>query len=91
MGNKGAVGIRLNLKTENLTSSASSSWTFVTAHLAAHQNKVDRRNKDWKEIVQRLVFVNDGNGKEENLYETGHLFVFGVSFRPLQFSLSVSQ
>ncbi|GAA5954018.1 hypothetical protein JCM3765_000725 [Sporobolomyces pararoseus] len=72
MGNKGAVGIRLKLKTEE------TSWTFVTAHLAAHQNKVERRNRDWKEIVERLVFVDEEGGKgERNLYETGHLFVFG--------------
>ncbi|GAA5944559.1 phosphoinositide 5-phosphatase INP54 [Sporobolomyces koalae] len=70
MGNKGAVGIRVNMK-------QGESWTFVTAHLAAHQNQVERRNRDWKEIVQRLVFVDEANGNEHNLYETGHLFVFG--------------
>jgi len=74
MGNKGAVGIRLGLKGEE------ESWTFVTAHLAAHQEQVERRNRDWREIVQRLVFVDQGGeGRERGLYETGNLFVFGVS------------
>ncbi|GAA5900550.1 phosphoinositide 5-phosphatase INP54 [Sporobolomyces salmoneus] len=77
MGNKGAVGIRFSLKGEEGEGDSLSSWTFVTAHLAAHQEKVERRNWDWKEIVQRLVFVSEKTGKEESLYETGHLFVFG--------------
>ncbi|GAA5856870.1 hypothetical protein JCM5353_007305, partial [Sporobolomyces roseus] len=74
MGNKGAVGIRLGLKGEK----TEESWTFVTAHLAAHQEQVERRNRDWKEITQRLVFVEQGReGSERGLYETGNLFVFG--------------
>jgi len=76
MGNKGAVGIRLGLKGER----KEESWTFVTAHLAAHQEQVEKRNRDWKEITQRLVFVEQGReGSERGLYETGNLFVFGVS------------
>ncbi|GAA5896752.1 hypothetical protein JCM5296_002993 [Sporobolomyces johnsonii] len=74
MGNKGAVGIRVSLEEEG--DEGMSSWTFVTAHLAAHQNQVERRNKDWRSIVERLVFVDD-EGRERQLYETGQLFVFG--------------
>ncbi|CEQ39988.1 SPOSA6832_01559, partial [Sporobolomyces salmonicolor] len=74
MGNKGAVGIRVSLEEEE--GEGMSSWTFVTAHLAAHQNQVERRNRDWRSIVERLVFVDD-EGRERQLYETGQLFVFG--------------
>jgi hypothetical protein len=30
--------------------------TFVSAHLAAHDHNVLRRNQDWQQIVQRMVF-----------------------------------
>lgn len=36
------------------------SFTFVTAHLAAHQGKVARRAEDWRAIVERLVFTPFG-------------------------------
>lgn len=33
-------------------------FTFVTSHLAAHDHGLQRRNADWKSIVERLVFTN---------------------------------
>ncbi|GAA5996478.1 phosphoinositide 5-phosphatase INP54 [Rhodotorula paludigena] len=72
MGNKGAVGIRVVLAEDE----GESVWTFVSAHLAAHQNQVEARNSDWKEIVSRLVFAG-ADGRESQLFETGHLFFFG--------------
>lgn len=75
MGNKGAVGVRIVLKSKDLIGNSSSSsdekngtttsssqdevLTFVCAHLAAHDHNVPRRNQDWKNIVQRLVFDKD--------------------------------
>lgn len=35
-------------------------YTFVTAHLAAHDHGLSRRNQDWKSIVERLIFSKDG-------------------------------
>ncbi|MCJ1327945.1 hypothetical protein MMC10_004620 [Thelotrema lepadinum] len=52
MGNKGAVGARFGYLTEN----GIMSLTFVSAHLAAMENALERRNEDWKNICQRLVF-----------------------------------
>lgn len=75
MGNKGAVGIRVVLD-ERSANGETSSWTFVTAHLAAHQNKNKERARDWKSIVERLVF--EGVDGEKQMFDTGHVFFFGV-------------
>ncbi|GAA5970052.1 hypothetical protein JCM11641_000248 [Rhodosporidiobolus odoratus] len=84
MGNKGAVGIRVTLvepesgREEKGSGGGESSWTFVSAHLAAHQSDkcVRRRNEDWRSIVERLVFVGE-NGEERQLFDSGNVFFFG--------------
>lgn len=59
MGNKGAVGVRIAMA--SLVQGAPDEvMTFVCAHLAAHDHEVSRRNKDWRQIVQRLVFEPEG-------------------------------
>ncbi|KAL4400102.1 phosphatidylinositol-4,5-bisphosphate 5-phosphatase [Malassezia pachydermatis] len=55
MGNKGAVGARVTLASA-VTGARDEVITFVCAHLAAHDHKVARRNADWRNIVERLVF-----------------------------------
>lgn len=61
MGNKGAVGVRLGLRIDS-DSTEVMETTFVAAHLTAMEDEVERRNEDWKSIVQRLVFVDDKTG-----------------------------
>ncbi|BGP46217.1 hypothetical protein JCM10450v2_002057 [Rhodotorula kratochvilovae] len=73
MGNKGGVGVRVTLAEEG--DKAPSEWTFVSAHLAAHQGECEARNADWREIVRRLVFEEEDG--EKGLFDTGHLFFFG--------------
>lgn len=46
LGNKGAVGVGFSL--------ASTSFLFINAHFAAHQNKVADRNRDFQRINQSL-------------------------------------
>ncbi|GIC89707.1 putative inositol 5-phosphatase [Aspergillus udagawae] len=53
MGNKGAVGARLRWSLESGTTVP---LTFVAAHLAPAEDAVERRNEDWRGIVERLVF-----------------------------------
>lgn len=53
MGNKGAVGIRLGLEGEDEDDTA---ITFVAAHLAPMEDAVERRNEDWRNICETLVF-----------------------------------
>ncbi|SCV69067.1 BQ2448_2087 [Microbotryum intermedium] len=72
MGNKGGVGVRITLDSEGDESSDSKSgddgdyktgnnvFTFVTAHLAAHDSGLQRRNEDYQSIVERLIFTPDG-------------------------------
>jgi phosphatidylinositol-bisphosphatase len=48
LGNKGAVSVRLSV--------FDSSIAFVCAHLAAHRENVVGRNKDFKNIVDKLSF-----------------------------------
>ncbi|OQV19290.1 Inositol polyphosphate 5-phosphatase OCRL-1 [Hypsibius exemplaris] len=48
MGNKGGVGIRLEFHGSELC--------FVSAHFAAHTEEVERRNEDFRNICERMVF-----------------------------------
>lgn len=61
MGNKGAVGVRVVLEGEEGWDEKGEGQgeeivTLVVAHLAAHDRGLERRNCDWRSIVQRLVF-----------------------------------
>ncbi|KAI4128750.1 MAG: hypothetical protein LQ347_004052 [Umbilicaria vellea] len=58
MGNKGAVAARIGLQ----VAEGSIEMTFVAAHLAPMENGLERRNEDWKNIVQGLVFGPVENG-----------------------------
>ena len=57
MGNKGAVGVRLDFSGVELT--------FVAAHLAPMEDRLERRNQDWKNIVKGLVFVPSQADQED--------------------------
>ncbi|CEH13018.1 Inositol-1,4,5-triphosphate 5-phosphatase (synaptojanin), INP51/INP52/INP53 family [Ceraceosorus bombacis] len=58
MGNKGATGVRVVLAGAT-PGSPDEVLTFVCAHLTAHDHNVAKRNADWRNIVQRLVFAPD--------------------------------
>lgn len=60
MGNKGAVAVRLGYA----ISDEVQELTFVAAHLAPMEDALTRRNEDWMNIVQGLVFTPI-NSKEE--------------------------
>ena len=53
MGYKGGIGVRF---TYRASGPAYTELTFVAAHLAAMEDKLLRRNEDWKNIASRLVF-----------------------------------
>ncbi|KAI9795217.1 MAG: hypothetical protein M1833_007299 [Piccolia ochrophora] len=69
MGNKGAVGVRLGLTSEIDPQPQDSDadddsedltllyTTFIAAHLAPAETGLERRNKDWENIVRRLSFM----------------------------------
>ncbi|KAK5279123.1 hypothetical protein LTR40_008238, partial [Exophiala xenobiotica] len=59
-GNKGAVGVRLGYKPSD---SDEIQLTFVSAHLAPMEDGLEQRNEDYKNIVQRLVFVPEQGRK----------------------------
>lgn len=72
MGNKGAVGVRVVLDLDLEESEKSEEehsghtvLTFVTAHLAAHDSGLKRRNEDWRSIVERLVFTPGLEGESQ--------------------------
>jgi hypothetical protein len=68
MGNKGAVGVRLLYR--DINSDSSTELTFVSAHLAAMEWMLERRNEDWKNIVRGLVFSStsqERSGKATSL------------------------
>ncbi|MCO5565396.1 hypothetical protein L7F22_019069 [Adiantum nelumboides] len=58
LGNKGAAGVRIVVGGA-VPGSPDETFTFVCAHLTAHDHNVPRRNADWKNIVSRLVFAPD--------------------------------
>ncbi|EXJ71953.1 uncharacterized protein A1O5_04455 [Cladophialophora psammophila CBS 110553] len=69
IGNKGAVGVRLGYRvsrddqggddSEANGESEEVEFTIVSAHLAPMEDGVERRNEDYKNIMQRLVFLPD--------------------------------
>lgn len=68
MGNKGAIGVRISWKLNDSSSqsdeeenhpSEKMDMTFVSAHLAPMEGELERRNKDYKDIVRGLVFTSD--------------------------------
>ncbi|KAM5444563.1 hypothetical protein MferCBS31731_000016 [Microsporum ferrugineum] len=67
-GNKGAVGARIGYQAD-YDSEDQLVLTFVSSHLAPDENGIERRNQDWKDICQRLVFtscdVTGGPGRPE--------------------------
>lgn len=80
MGNKGAVGLRFEYSVGEYAMELS----VVAAHLAPQEEAVERRNQDWKNIVQRLVFepvdpssvheqTRHGDGDSEPLLSAGSL------------------
>lgn len=58
LGNKGAAGVRIVVGGA-APGMPDETFTFVCAHLTAHDHNVDRRNADWRNIVSRLVFAPD--------------------------------
>ncbi len=53
MGNKGAVGVRTGYSIGDSTVDI----TLVSAHLAPMEDRTQRRNEDWMNIVRGLVFT----------------------------------
>jgi hypothetical protein len=65
MGNKGAVGVRLGISTDDGDDEQDDEviLTLIAAHLAPMEWNVKARNEDWKNIVRNLVFFdNDQSG-----------------------------
>ncbi|KCV68414.1 hypothetical protein H696_04708 [Fonticula alba] len=53
LGNKGAVAVRFNI--------GSTSFVFINSHFNAHVPNVQRRNEDFRDICQRMLFFSDVN------------------------------
>ncbi|XP_045610419.1 inositol polyphosphate 5-phosphatase OCRL isoform X2 [Procambarus clarkii] len=69
MGNKGAVSVRLDLH--------STSICFVNAHLAAHQEELERRNEDHDCIFQRTCFNLNINSPPKTIKDHDHIYFIG--------------
>ena len=73
VGNKGAAGIRLQI--------FDSVFCFVNAHLSASENALERRNFEFADISQRLLFneLNKDGIKEAKggVWNSDYLFWFG--------------
>jgi hypothetical protein len=70
MGNKGAVGARLGYSADR-QSGNTVDLTFVAAHLAPMEWAWEQRNRDWRSIVERLVFSREQDAKRRNVEAGG--------------------
>ncbi|KAJ8079133.1 hypothetical protein PM082_013421 [Marasmius tenuissimus] len=78
MGNKGAVGIRFRIPDED--GGVGETYTFVCAHLTAHEHYLQARIADFHHIVGTLLFPpipGPDTNAPSTLYETSHLFFAG--------------
>lgn len=83
MGNKGAVGVRFRVRDRG--SKAGEVFTFVCAHLTAHEPYLVNRIADYNHIVRTLLFAPMSTSVDKRaatIYSTSHLFFFGdLNFR----------
>ncbi|TCD62169.1 hypothetical protein EIP91_007252 [Steccherinum ochraceum] len=83
MGNKGAVGVRFRVPTEN--GGVGEVYTFVCAHLTAHSHKLAQRIDDYHYIASSLLFpptASSASSEPTTMFSTSHLFFFGdLNFR----------
>lgn len=67
-GNKGGVAIRFRLFDTKVC--------VVNCHLNAHQENIERRNQDYKDIAAGITFTNP-SGSEATLFDHDYLFWIG--------------
>ncbi|KAF8921093.1 Endonuclease/exonuclease/phosphatase [Mucidula mucida] len=83
MGNKGAVGVRFRAPAKD--GGLGEVFTFVCAHLTAHEEKLADRIYDYNHIVGTLLFPplhSSQRTSKSTIYDTSHLFIFGdLNFR----------
>ncbi|THU82266.1 DNase I-like protein [Dendrothele bispora CBS 962.96] len=81
MGNKGAVGVRFRVPDSE--GGVGETYTFVCAHLTAHEEYLSYRIADYRHIVSSLLFSDTVDGpKHSTIYSTSHLFFLGdLNFR----------
>ncbi|KIM79740.1 hypothetical protein PILCRDRAFT_98152 [Piloderma croceum F 1598] len=83
MGNKGAVGARFRVPAAD--GGVGEIFTFVCAHLTAHEPNLARRIADYNHIVGSLLFdplPSSASLSKTTMYSTSHLFFLGdLNFR----------
>lgn len=72
MGNKGGVGIRMEIN--------NSSLCFLCTHMTAHREKVFERNAEFHRIVTEMTFVLPSEKESEYLPLLSHDVVYWVVF-----------
>ncbi|KAI5454778.1 hypothetical protein NCC49_003662 [Naganishia albida] len=77
MGNKGAIGLRIPInrgKEEDVWES----FTFISAHLAAHDENLATRNANYRQILASLQFAPSSSlDKPLRVWQTSHLIFLG--------------
>ncbi|XP_055373061.1 type II inositol 1,4,5-trisphosphate 5-phosphatase [Condylostylus longicornis] len=68
MGNKGGVAVSLTLNEARIC--------FVNSHLAAHMNEIERRNRDYSEIMRYCLF-SEHDGTKKSIEDHDHIFWIG--------------
>ncbi|KAF4576710.1 Endonuclease/exonuclease/phosphatase superfamily protein [Pleurotus pulmonarius] len=81
MGNKGAVGIRFRIPSSD--GGVGEVFTFVCAHLTAHEPRLAERIADYNHIVSTLLFSPlPSSTQRSTIYDSSHLFYLGdLNFR----------
>ena len=67
MGNKGALGSRFQvLMPQDDSPNSFMNLAFLAVHLAPMEDATARRNKDWSDVVKRLVFLGKTSATNTN-------------------------
>ncbi|KAJ9101915.1 hypothetical protein QFC19_004996 [Naganishia cerealis] len=78
MGNKGAVGLRIPINRGTEDDEFWESFTFIGAHLAAHDSNLAERNANYRQILSSMLFSPSSSlDKPLRVWQTSHIIFLG--------------
>ncbi|KAJ9125234.1 hypothetical protein QFC22_000189 [Naganishia vaughanmartiniae] len=83
MGNKGAVGLRIPINRGTEEEEFWETFTFIGAHLAAHDKNLAERNANYRQILSSMLFTPSSSlDRPLRVWQTSHIvFVGDLNYR----------